>query len=142
MEMTQSETAARLAGEKYQMPKQTDSFSPYQQDQIECCKMQQEAFIQGYTHDRWVSVEDRPLITTDEQGRWICTEDGDKEFMAAIPYQDNKKPGQELWWIHHCVIEDGTGLCVIGDDDNEPAGYSIEDVTYYMIIEPPKPLPT
>jgi hypothetical protein len=79
----------------------------------------------------WHSVSDRPLFTETERG-WVCTDDGDGEFIAAVPYGDKRHPGKEMWWIQHCVVEDETGLCVVGDGWNEPAGYSIEDVTHWM----------
>ena len=72
----------------------------------------------------WYSVEDRPLFTKDERGYWVCTEDGEGEFIAAL--KTNKG-----WWIRHCVVEDETGLCVVGDDYNEPAGWNLEDVTHW-----------
>lgn len=79
--------------------------------------------------DGWVSVEDKPLYTKDANGNWICTEEGDTEFIAAVPYKD--KFDKEHWWIHHCVVEDRIGLCVVGDGDNEKAGWELEDVTHY-----------
>lgn len=92
--------------------------------------------VKGQLND-WISVYDRPLFTNDEKGNWTCTDDGNKEFLAAIPYNDKNKPGKELWWIRHCVVEDSTGLCVVCDDDNEPAGWQLEDVVYYQHM--PKP---
>lgn len=77
----------------------------------------------------WISVKDRPLYYNNELG-WECTEDGNNEFLAAI-----KEGGS--WWIRHCVVEDQIGLMVVGDDGNEPAGYELQDVEYFMIIEPP-----
>ncbi len=85
----------------------------------------------------WISVEDRPLFTIDENGHWVCTEDGDKEFIAAVEYNDSREPYKTKWWIRHCVVEDGVGLCVVGDDENEPAGYELSDVTHWMPITPP-----
>ncbi len=83
--------------------------------------------------DKWISVEDRPLYTKDEKGNWTCTEDGNKEFIAAVPYNDSKKPNENnLWWIRHCVIVDVFGLCVVGDTDNEPAGWQLEDITHWQ----------
>jgi hypothetical protein len=87
-------------------------------------------------HD-WISVDDRPLFTKDKKGNWICTDDGDKEFFAAVPYTDKNKPNKDLWWIRHCVIEDETGLCVVGDDVNEPAGWQLENVTHWMPLPAP-----
>ena len=74
-----------------------------------------------------------------EKGNWTCTEDGDKEFIAAVPYADSKRPDEtNLWWIRHCVVEDEIGLCVVGDDDNEPAGWQLENVVYWMLwVAPP-----
>jgi len=67
----------------------------------------------------------------DEHNRWECTNDGNKPFVAAVPYSKVDKPGI-FWWIRLCCIEDETGLCVMGDDDNTPAGWRIEDVTRYF----------
>jgi hypothetical protein len=77
----------------------------------------------------WVSVEDKPLVNKTKTG-WVCTEDGDKDFIAAVPLSDG------TWWIRHCRIADETGLCVVTDDDIEPAGWQITDITHYQ------PLPT
>lgn len=78
----------------------------------------------------WHSVKDRPLLTKNERGHWVCTEDGDKEFIAAL--ETNKG-----WWIRHCVVEYETGLCVVGDDYNEPAGWELQDVTHWMPMPSP-----
>lgn len=90
----------------------------------------------------WISTKDRPLIEPEAVGGWIATVDGDKEFIAAVPYiydDASLNSPVEKWWIRHCVLEDGTGLCVVGDDDNEPAGWQIEEVTHWMPLpEPPK----
>jgi hypothetical protein len=87
----------------------------------------------------WISVQDRPLITKDSEGRWECTDDGMKEFIAAVPYGLITNPDKTLWWIRLCVMEDEIGLCVIGDDDNESAGHTIDDVTHYFHLPaPPK----
>lgn len=80
----------------------------------------------------WIEVEDAPLFTKDENGNWTCTDAGDKEFIAAVPYGDSRKPDTTYWWIRHCVIQDEIGLCVVGDDDNDPAGYTMEDITHYQ----------
>ena len=85
----------------------------------------------------WLSVEDRPLYTEDERGNWVCTEDGDGEFIAAVPYNINNRQNEDLWWIRHCVIEDEIGLCVVGDHDNEPAGWSLADVTHFIPMHSP-----
>lgn len=78
----------------------------------------------------WISVKDRPLVIKTEHG-WESTEDGSKEFIAAIPQNVG-------WWIHHCVAEDRVGLCVVGDAENERAGYDLEDVTHWKPwTEPP-----
>lgn len=78
----------------------------------------------------WISVKDRPLIIQSKLG-WECTDDGAQEFIAAIPYTDTDLPEQTLWWIHHCTIEDESGLCVVGDGFNEPAGWQIQDVQFW-----------
>lgn len=80
----------------------------------------------------WINILDRPLITRNERNEWECTNDGMKEFIAAVPYFLSTCPGIQLWWIRLCIIEDETGLCVVGDDDNEPAGWTIDDVTHYI----------
>lgn len=79
----------------------------------------------------WYSVIDRPLYTVDKNGNWVCTEDGERSFIACVPYNDSNRPGDDLWWIHHCVIEDGIGLCVVGEDDNQAAGWSLQDVAFW-----------
>lgn len=76
----------------------------------------------------WISIADRPLRFYDN-GQWWLTDDGDKEFLAAVPYIDK---GKDLWWIRHCVIENGR-LCIVGDDDNEISGWEIPDVTHWML---------
>ena len=91
--------------------------------------------------DGWVSVEEKPLITKDENNNWTCTEDGDKEFIAALPYTEKMKDGtyKDKWWIHHCIIEDEVGLYIVDDEGNTPAGWSIEDVTHWQPLpNPPK----
>lgn len=80
----------------------------------------------------WISVQDRPLIITNHMGRWECTEDGEKEFIAAVPYHDTKVPEKTSWWIRLCVMVDEIGLCVMGDEDNEPTGWTIADITHYF----------
>ncbi len=90
------------------------------------------------TNSQWISVKDRPLFTKDDRGNWVCTEDGDGEFMAAVPYTDTNNPNTAYWWVRHCVI-DGGSLCVVCDDNDEPSGWGLEDVTHWMPIpEPPK----
>lgn len=91
--------------------------------------------VQWQKENGWISVEDKPLFKKTEFG-WVCTEDAECEFIAAVPYNDKTKPGQELWWIHHCVIEDMIGLCVVGEDENVPAGWLIEDILYYQPLPP------
>ena len=44
----------------------------------------------------WISVEDRPLFTIESNG-WVCTEEGDKEFIAAVPYRRESKPNEDFW---------------------------------------------
>ncbi|MGH7240507.1 MAG: hypothetical protein ACREHG_10670 [Candidatus Saccharimonadales bacterium] len=109
-------------------------------------ELSHDGFIAGAEWERnrgkWISVKDRPLYTTDEKGNWVCTEDGDKEFIAAIPYEDARLPNRQWWWIRHCVVEDVIGLCVIGDDDNEPSGWTLEQVTHWQPLpEPPTQKP-
>jgi hypothetical protein len=81
----------------------------------------------------WISVKDRPLFTLNRHG-WEVTKDGEGEFFAAVPMQDG------TWWMRHCIIQDEIGLCVVGDEDNESAGFGMEEVTHYQFIpSPPKP---
>lgn len=94
-----------------------------------------ESFIAGYeAAQRWIPVTECPLITKDEKGYWTCTEDGEREFMAAVPYNDSKIINNLQWWVKHCVIEDEIGLCVVGDDENTPAGWNVDCVVYWMPI--------
>ena len=86
--------------------------------------------------DRWVKVSDKPLFTIDEKGNWECTDDGNCEFIAAVPYTDTREPSKTKWWIRHCIVEDIAGLCVVTDDDTEKAGWELSDVTHWQ------PLPT
>lgn len=88
---------------------------------------------------KWISVEDRPLIVVEPDEGWFTLPDGDKEFIAAIPYADLSKPDENnLWWIRHCVI-DNDSLCIVGDVDNELCGYNVTDITHWMPLpEPPK----
>ncbi len=89
---------------------------------------------------QWISVADSPLYTIDEKGNWICTEAGDKPFIAALQYTDKKRPGKQLWWVMPCIVEDGRGLCIIGDEENVIAGWDLTDVTHYKPLDltPPK----
>ena len=86
---------------------------------------------------KWISVEDRPLILKFSEEEWICTEDGEGEFLAAVPYKDKSRPDESLFWIRHCIIVDEAGLCIVGDEHYESAGYSIKDVTHWQPITPP-----
>lgn len=82
----------------------------------------------------WVRAKERPLIKQ-VNNMWFTTEDGDKDFIVAIPFYEKndqiKLVGNLRWWIHHCCIEKGR-LCIVGDDGNEIAGYEISDVEYWM----------
>ena len=92
------------------------------------------------SEDGWISVEDAPLFIETKDG-WECTDAAEDEFWAAIEYTDNRYPDKVFWWIHRCVVEDEIGLCVVGDMDNEPAGWTLKDVTHYMPIKLTPPLP-
>lgn len=74
--------------------------------------------------DTWNSVLHYPLYTLDKNGFWQCTEDGEGDFLAAVETNEG-------WWIRHCVIEDEIGLCIVYDDYNEPAPWSLNDVSYW-----------
>lgn len=90
--------------------------------------------------DRWISVKDKPLIHQNNLG-WEVNKGVPDEFLAALRVT-NKIDGKTSWWIRHCVIEDETGLCVVGDDENEPCGWQITDIEFYQPIPlPPKTLP-
>lgn len=87
----------------------------------------------------WISVKDKPLIIRNERNEWECTDAGMKTFVACVPFQKQTHPNEDFWWIRLCVMEDEIGLCVVGDDDNEPAGWNIDDITHYFHLpEPPK----
>lgn len=87
----------------------------------------------------WISCKDRPLFNIiDDKGTWEATEEGNGEFLAAVSYTLITKPDEILWWVRHCVLESNSGLCVVGEMENEPAGYDMSDVTHYVIIKPPK----
>ncbi len=81
----------------------------------------------------WIHVSDRPLITQKSEHAWETTEDGSEDFLAAVSYNDSSRPNETLWWVRHCVIEE-SGLCVVGDDGNEPASWSVHSVEYWMPI--------
>lgn len=103
-----------------------------------CCRASFERGAEWADGNRWVKVDDVPLVIY-SGNNWQTTDAGSREFIAALQYEDLTKPGKLLWWIRHCVIEDNTGLCIVGDDENTPAGWDIRDVTHYQPIpEPPK----
>jgi hypothetical protein len=85
----------------------------------------------------WISVEDAPLFTMNQDGEWEVTEAGEGQFLAALEYVDIKGDGGRQWWIRHCVVMDIVGLCVISEDDVEPAGWELNDVEYYIPISSP-----
>jgi hypothetical protein len=82
-------------------------------------------------NQNWISVKASPLFTIINDQRWECTEAGEKEFLAAIRLNNDE------WWIKHCVIEDQVGLMVVGETDNEPAGFDLSDIEFYSHITPP-----
>lgn len=130
-------TAEQAAEEKYPFRKDADDFT-YPGSALN--EHQRKAFLAGVQYagaKEWISVEDSPLVTFNEKGWWTCTENGSKEFLAAVPYNDKNQQGKELWWIGHCVIEDKLGLCIVCDDDTEPAGWEIIDVTHYQSLPSP-----
>ena len=102
--------------------------------------LQQEAYLAALTKHppvEWVDAKERPLVIR-EGNRWITVNDVSFEFLAAVPFNDKNRPNEKnLWWIKHCVIEDEVGLCVVGDDDNERAGWEIDDVTHYIPLPAP-----
>lgn len=101
-----------------------------------CCDPHSTSGKEPEKKDPWISVEDHPLVIDTKLG-WECTEAGEGEFLAAIQVHDNTT-NKDHWWIRHCVIEDMIGLCVVGDDENTPAGWDVKDVQYYWPLpEPP-----
>lgn len=86
--------------------------------------------------EEWIDVKDSPLFTKDEKGRWTCTDAGSKDFLAAILI-NNMATNKTEWWIRHCAIEDDIGLCVVGDVENDPAGWQLEDVQFYIPLPSP-----
>lgn len=101
-----------------------------------CCDPHSTSVKEPKKKDPWISVEDHPLVIDTKLG-WECTEAGEGEFLAAIQVHDNST-NKDHWWIRHCVIEDMIGLCVVGDDENTPAGWDAKDVQYYCPLpEPP-----
>lgn len=97
--------------------------------------------------DGWISTEDKPLVSycsgQDYDGKehkmWQVNEGVPDEFLAALEVCD-KIGNITHWWIRHCVIEDETGLCVVGDDENVPAGWQITDVEFYRPLPPSPPI--
>lgn len=73
---------------------------------------------------KWHSVKDRPLVNSNGS-YFVATPDGAQDFIAAVELADG------TWWTRHCVLEDGIGLCVVGDSCNDPAGWNIEDITHW-----------
>lgn len=98
------------------------------------------AYIQGWMdceREEWIDNDVKPLVKETPTG-WITTENCPDQFIAALQYCDNET-GKQYWWIHHCIIEENIGLCVVGEDDNQPAGWNITDIEYYYPIpKPPK----
>lgn len=92
--------------------------------------------------DDWISVDDRPLIKRDGEW-WEITEDGEQEFIAAVPYHDAETddPKKDRWWIRHCYI-DGEGFLYVKCDnemDEDVAGWNVSDITHWRPLpEPPK----
>jgi len=121
----------------WKMQEEVEKYKTARQEQIDfntkCHEANAALTAQIKEYRDWRSVEQFPLFTIGELG-WEATEDGNKEFLAAVP--TNKG-----WWIRHCVLQDETGLCVVGDDDNEPAGWDMKDVTHWkpILINIPQP---
>lgn len=83
--------------------------------------------------DQWIPVTEKPLTFYDDN-QWWLTDDGEKEFIAAVELSNEK------WWVRHCYIENGR-LMVKGDeiDDDHMAGWEVRDVTHWQPIpEPPQ----
>jgi hypothetical protein len=91
--------------------------------------------ISTLQEDEWISVDDKPLVTS-ENGRWWVNEGVPDEFLAAVEVHNNKT-NKDYWWIRHCAILDGLGLCIVTDDDHEPAGWQISDVLFYQPLPSP-----
>ena len=79
----------------------------------------------------WKPIEKYPLYEKTEDGIDLLI---NRPFIAAVPYHNNKTD-EHLWWIRHCDVNDDNGeLCVICNDDIEPAGWELEDVTHWMDV--------
>lgn len=86
---------------------------------------------------RWVKASDKPLFHYEErEGKkwWVMNDDAPDEFIGAVEVEvKNNKTGKTYWWWkRHCIIEEGRGLCVVTDDDTEPAGWEMDDIEYYI----------
>lgn len=86
--------------------------------------------------DNWISTEEKPLVTINEDKSWFVNDGVPDEFLAALQVF-NKIDSQTTWWIRHCIIAGTGGLCVVTDDDYEPAGWEITDVEFYQPLPAP-----
>ena len=85
------------------------------------------------TQKEWISVKEKPLYESVEGDDFILTNAAEGEFIGAVPVFNNVTK-ETSWEVHHYVIEDEVGLCVVGEDGNEPAGWGVEDIELYMPI--------
>jgi hypothetical protein len=83
----------------------------------------------------WIDCAVHPLVKGTEQS-WEGSELATGYFLAALQYNDARRKGGPFWWIRLCVLEE-TGLHVVDDDENVPAGWSVFDVTHFMPVADP-----
>lgn len=84
-------------------------------------------------NNKWLDVEEYPLFIKSPNGYWLSTAYADKQFLAAVPTNHG-------WWIRLCCLVDDVGLAVVTGDDWESAGWDMEDVTHFMLLEGPHTL--
>ena len=80
----------------------------------------------------WIKCTDRPLAIFDGSGRFQITEDGDRLFLAAVPYSHRDFPSRTFWWIAPCVITESGLMISLDGDEPEDSGWEIEAVTHWM----------
>lgn len=80
--------------------------------------------------NRWISVEDNPLIRKTGDHSWITCHPCDESIMFAIDTNYG-------WYIKYGFISEDGDLMIIEEEDNECSGYSVLDIEYYFFINPP-----
>ena len=69
----------------------------------------------------WISVEDKPLISFDDD-MWELTDEGEAGFICYVP---TKAGG----FMQMCEVDDKTNLITTDGEWAEEWGYSVHDVT-------------